>query len=210
MTNKQRLLTIVFILLSFVLWAGLLWLPGVLAKWTTPNGYGTKVDRAIPAMSITNVEGQPLSLDRFSGQFVYFYIGYLNCNGVCQSHLSTLFQLDRNAAKSLPFNIVFMTMDPERDTAEVLANRINSLGERFHGVLPASFAAGQAIARAFNVPYAKQPSRIQAYEIDHAAFVFLIDPSGRWIRTYTGRYLNAEHMLNELDYLSQGYFYDPI
>jgi protein SCO1/2 len=209
MSKKQRLLTFVFILLSFMLWASLLLLPGVLAKVSQQQGYGLVVDRAMPLMQLYDVSGEAVTQERFDGRFVYFYIGYLNCNGVCQSHLSTLFQLDRNADEAMPFDIVFMTMDPERDTPAVLERRINSLGSRFNAVMPVDFAAGQAIARQFNVPFAKQPSRTQDYEIEHAAFMFLIDPNGRWIRTYTGRFLNAEQMLNELHFLSKGYNNEP-
>ncbi|AHF02184.1 hypothetical protein THIAE_01870 [Thiomicrospira aerophila AL3] len=207
MTKKQWWLSGLFITLTLLLWGVMLILPGTLAKWSDHQAYGLVVDRPAPSWSLIDTTGQPLSLDRFAGKYVYFYIGYLNCNGVCQTHLSTLFQLDRNASPDLPFDIIFMTMDPERDTPAVLESRINSLGARFNGALPHDFAAGQVIARQFNVPFAKQPSRIQPYEIEHAAFMFLIDPNGQWVRTYTGRFLNAERMLDELTQLLQGHYH---
>lgn len=210
MSKKQWLQTGFFITLSFALWSLFLLLPGVVAKLSQEQGYGLSVDRAVPAMLLSNAKGEPMAIDDFAGRFVYFYIGYLNCNGVCQTHLSTLFQLDRNASPTLDFDIVFMTMDPERDTHEILSSRINSLGARFHAALPIDFSSGQAIAREFNVPYIKQPSRVNDYSIDHAAFIFLIDPHGRWIRTYTGRFLNADLMLSELQHLAQGYSNEPI
>lgn len=172
-------------------------IPGLVSSF---NSYGLVVNKTAPNFRLKSTDDKIVELHDFKGQFTYLYFGYLNCNGVCQTHLSTFFHLDKQSPDQ-DFKIVFITMDAQRDSQALLKQRIESLGERFIALYGNSKVEMQNLALAYKVPFYHTPGQQNDYEINHAGFVFLIDPNGQWRRTYTGRYLNYKKMQQDLQVL---------
>jgi protein SCO1/2 len=108
------------------------------------------------------------------------YFGYTYCPDVCPTELQTMAaavdRLGPDGAKVVP---VFVTVDPQRDTPEVLADYVKLFSPRLTGLTgtPAEIAS---IAREYRVYYAKvTPKNGGDYLMDHSSFVYLIGPQGR-------------------------------
>lgn len=174
-------------------------IPGLLSSF---NSYGLVVNKPAPEFELITTRDQPRQLKDYRGQFVYLYFGYLNCNGVCQTHISTFFHL-ANQTVEPEFKIAFITMDAERDSQQTLIDRIESISPKFEALRGRNRQQVQALALQYKVPFYVEPSGIKEYEINHAGFVFLIDPNGQWRRTYTGRFLDYTKMQQDLQQLNQ-------
>lgn len=198
----MRVLGLAAIMVSLVaVLAALPFLPGWM---TSSKSYGLMVNKSAPSFELLNTDNQLKSLADYRGQFIYLYFGYLNCNGVCQSHLATFFHLS-NHVKTQPFKILFITLDSARDTQQVLKQRIESIHPKFEALWTEQMSEMQALALKYQVPFYREPGKsltAQDYEMNHAGFVFLIDPDGQWRRTYTGRFLDYTKMQQDLESLA--------
>jgi protein SCO1 len=123
--------------------------------------------------------GKPVSLTDFRGKVVVLFFGYTHCPQICPTTLADLAQvmrmLDKDAER---VQVLFVTLDPERDTPELLAQYPPAFYPTFKGLSGDSMATAQA-AQAFGVIYQKQPNRNGGYDLDHSAGTYLIAPGGR-------------------------------
>src|SRR4249920_3283483 len=126
--------------------------------------------------------GNPRSLRDFRGKFVLLYFGYAFCPDVCPTDLAAMAQAIRSLGsegdKLLP---VFITLDPERDTQELLRNYVAAFHPRFVA-LRGTEDEVRRVATAYKVYFEKvRPPGSSAYLIDHMAFVFLLDREGKYL-----------------------------
>lgn len=128
---------------------------------------------------LNDATGKPVSLADFRGKVVVLFFGYTHCPQICPTTLADLAQvmslLDKDADK---VQVLFVTLDPERDTRELLAQYPPAFYPTFKGLSGDSVATTQA-AQAFGVLYQKQPSRNGSYDLDHSAGTYLIAPGGK-------------------------------
>ncbi|MCS6786765.1 MAG: SCO family protein [Thiobacillaceae bacterium] len=130
-------------------------------------------------------DGRPRRLEDFRGKAVVLFFGYTHCPDVCPTTLSDLAQ----ALKLMPpelaarVQVLFVTVDPERDTPELLKGFVTYFHPSFLGLHGSPEAVAQA-AREFKVSYRRhvEPGASD-YLIDHTAGSFVIDPAGR-LRLY--------------------------
>lgn len=127
---------------------------------------------------LTDHHGVPRTLADFRGKVVVLFFGYVHCPDVCPTTMADLAQvmakLGRDADR---VQVLFVTVDPERDTRELLSQYIPAFSPAFLG-LAGDKAATEAAARAFEVVYQKQPSKT-GYNMDHSSGAFVIDQKGR-------------------------------
>ena len=126
---------------------------------------------------LTDHHGTPRTLADFRGKVVLLFFGYVHCPDVCPTTLADMaqaMQLLGDDAKRV--QVLFVTVDPERDTTELLANFIPAFNPDFLG-LSGDAQATADVTRAFAVSYQKQPSKT-GYNVDHSAGTYLIDPQG--------------------------------
>ena len=128
--------------------------------------------------------GKPRTLADFRGKVVVLFFGYTQCPDVCPTTLSelaaTMQKLGPDAER---VQVVFVTVDPERDTPDLLARYVPAFNPSFLG-LYGDAAATAATAKEFKILYQKQPgSAPGAYSVDHSAGTYLFDPQGR-LRVY--------------------------
>ncbi|MBK9020124.1 MAG: SCO family protein [Sulfuritalea sp.] len=129
---------------------------------------------------LTDHNGKARSLADFRGKAVVLFFGYTQCPDVCPTTLSTLREtmalLGDDASR---VQVLFATLDPERDTQALLAQYVPAFHPSFLG-LYADEKAIAAVAKDFKVFYVKQPGKTPgSYSVDHSTGSYAFDPQGR-------------------------------
>jgi protein SCO1/2 len=127
--------------------------------------------------TLTTAEGKRFSSESLKGRPYVLFFGFTNCPDVCPTTLQEM----SNALAALGsdadrLSMLFVTVDPERDTAEHLKSYLSAFDQRIIG-LTGSAADIAAAARAFHVFYEKVPTS-DGYTMNHTAIVFLMDRKG--------------------------------
>ena len=131
-------------------------------------------------LALTDQNGQPRTLADFKGKVVVVFFGYTQCPDVCPTTMAELAQVKKTLGKDGDrVQGVFVTVDPERDTPEVLKAYMGSFDPTFvalRGTLDQTAAA----AKEFKVFYAKVPGKTDgSYTMDHTAGSYVIDATGK-------------------------------
>jgi protein SCO1 len=131
-------------------------------------------------LALTGHDGKPRTLADFRGKAVVLFFGYTHCPDICPTTLADMAgvmkKLGKDAAR---VQVLFVTVDPERDTAAVLSQYVPAFDPGFLG-LYGDLAATQRAAKEFKIFYEKRPgSAPGAYTVDHSAQSYVFDPQGR-------------------------------
>lgn len=128
--------------------------------------------------------GAAASVERFKGRALVVFFGYTACPDVCPTTLARYAEVMKTLGDDAKrVQVLFVTLDPQRDTAPVLATYVPWFDPSFIG-LYADDAATEAAAREFKVFFSRHSGSSGAgYSIDHSAGAYLFDPSGR-VRLY--------------------------
>lgn len=128
-----------------------------------------------------DASGKPRSLADYKGKVVALFFGYTHCPDVCPTTLADMAQVMRLLGKDADrVQVIFVTLDPERDTRELLAQYPPAFHPSFVG-LSGDAAKTAAAAGAFNIRYEKQPTTGGSYTLDHSAGTYLISPSAHTV-----------------------------
>ena len=127
---------------------------------------------------------QSRRLDDFRGKVVVMFFGYTQCPDVCPTNMSAMREVMTALGKEADrVQVLFVTVDPERDTPELLAQYVPAFHPSFIG-LYGDAAATAATASEFKIFYQKQAgSSPTTYTVDHSAGSYVFDPKGR-LRLY--------------------------
>lgn len=168
----------VLFLLWIALWGGVAC--SAVSPPETPQLRGAILLTPVPAPDfvLPNAAGDTVRLSDFHGKIVLLYFGYTFCPDVCPTTLFDLSQIQQqldNQAEQI--QVVMVTVDPQRDTAEVLSQYVKSFHETFIGLsgTPEEIAAAAA---AYGVVYEPEDTGDNFYFVAHTASVFLIDQQG--------------------------------
>ncbi|MBB5204515.1 protein SCO1/2 [Inhella inkyongensis] len=155
-------------------------------------------------LKLSDPAGQPRSLADFKGKVVVLFFGYTQCPDVCPSTLGELQLVKQELGKDGErVQGLFVTVDPERDTPELLGQYIANFGPGMTA-LRGNPEQTQAAAKEFKVFYAKVPSKDgQSYTMDHTAASFLFDPQGQ-VRVYARYGQGPKALLHDLKLLLAG------
>jgi protein SCO1/2 len=128
--------------------------------------------------------GKQRTLADFHGKAVVIFFGYTQCPDFCPTTLSELAAaMQMLGADASRVQVLFVTVDPERDTKDVLAHYVPAFYPSFLGLYGDDKATSQ-VAKEFRIIYQKQPGREPGtYTVDHSAGSYLFDPQGR-LRVY--------------------------
>lgn len=134
--------------------------------------------------SLTDHNGKPRTLADFSGKAVVVFFGYTRCPDVCPTTMVEMKEVMRKLGPDADkVQVLFVTLDPERDTQQVLAQYVPAFDPRFLG-LYADSATTLKTAKDFKVFFEKRSgSSPGSYTIDHTAASYVFDPQGR-LRLY--------------------------
>jgi len=136
--------------------------------------------------ALTDHTGKARTLADYRGKVVVLFFGYTQCPDVCPTTLTELAEvMQRLGPDATKVQVLFATIDPERDTAELLRNYVPAFDPSFVG-LYGDAAATARTAKEFKVVYQKQPGATPStYTMDHSAGTFVFDAQGR-LRLYVG------------------------
>lgn len=126
---------------------------------------------------ISSRTGEPVSLRDFKGKVVLLYFGYTTCPDVCPASLSDVAKaLDRLGRKADQVQLLFITVDPERDSPEEMEKYVQHFGGHFLGLVPQSPEETFAVATQYGIYYEKRDyGSATGYLMDHTATLTLID-----------------------------------
>jgi protein SCO1/2 len=129
-------------------------------------------------LELVDHNGRARSLEDFRGKAVVVSFGFTHCPDVCPTTLADLSQaIESLGTQAERVQVLFVTVDPERDTREVLAKYVTAFDPRFLG-LYGDAAATQRAAKEFKVYYEKRKTG-ETYSVDHSGQSYVIDPQGR-------------------------------
>jgi protein SCO1 len=133
---------------------------------------------------LSDPSGKMRTLADFRGKVVVIFFGYTQCPDACPTTLADLAAaMQKLGGDASRVQVLFVTVDPERDTPQLLSQYVPAFNPAFLG-LSGDAAATAATAREFKVLYQKQPgSTPGSYSMDHSAGTFIFDPQGR-LRLY--------------------------
>ncbi len=152
-------------------------------KFMASDVTGTKFGRDF---SLVDQNGKPRTLADFHGKAVVLFFGYTQCPDVCPTTLAELAEaMKKLGPDASRVQVLFVTVDPDRDTPQVLKEYVPAFDPAFLG-LTGDAAAIERTAKEFKVIYRKQPGATPgSYTMDHSAGTFIFDPQGR-LRVYVG------------------------
>jgi protein SCO1/2 len=148
--------------------------------------------------------GRERTMADYRGKAVVLFFGYTNCPDVCPSTLAEAARAMQEIGPDAErVQVVFVTVDPDRDTADLLANYVPAFHPGFVGLRGDARQTAETTA-SFRVFYARQPgSTPESYTIDHSAGLFVFDPQGR-LRLYHGHGTPASDLAHDLRLLLAG------
>jgi protein SCO1/2 len=141
--------------------------------------------------------GKTRALADFRGKVVVMFFGYTRCPDVCPTTLAELKAVKEQLGEDgKRLQVLFVTVDPERDTQKLLANYVPAFDPSFLGLYGDSAAIAK-VAKDFRVFYQKAPGKTpDSYTVDHTAGSYVFDPQGR-LRLFA-RHGNAANLIADI------------
>ena len=133
--------------------------------------------------TLIDQNGKTVTDSDFRGRFMLVFFGFTHCPDICPAELQVMSaSLDALGPKAAEVVPIFITLDPERDTAAVMAAYVKNFGARFVGLTGSPEAIATA-AKAYRVAYAKfqEDPASSDYSVDHSALVYLMGKDGEYV-----------------------------
>lgn len=179
--------------------AGLLSVTACSEKAETPRFKLTDVTGASfgKALALTDHNGRPRTLADFKGKVVTVFFGFTHCPDVCPTTLgemaAVMKELGGDAAR---LQVLFVTVDPERDTPEVLKRYVPAFEPSFLGMTGSAEDIART-AREFKIFYQRQNLPGGGYTMDHSAGTYILDAEGR-LRLFAQYGAGAPALLHDI------------
>jgi protein SCO1/2 len=135
--------------------------------------------RTLPALSMTNQDGQATPVNEFKGDWTLLFFGYTFCPDICPATLAQLRQLKSQLPEATRerLRIVLVSVDPNRDTPEQLKKYLGYFDAKFQG-LTGEEASLQKLANAVSIPYIPADTSKENYTVDHSGNLVILGPDG--------------------------------
>ncbi|OVZ55514.1 cytochrome c oxidase assembly protein [Pigmentiphaga sp. NML080357] len=149
-------------------------------------------------LSLTDFNGNPRTLQDFKGKVLVVFFGFVQCPDVCPTALAEFKQVKNQLGQDGErLQVVFVTVDPERDTPEILREYVTQFDPSFLGLRGDADATAR-VAKSFKVFYAKVPGKEPgSYTVDHTAGVYIYDPEGH-LRLFARHNTGAEALTSDI------------
>lgn len=154
--------------------------------------------------SLLDTNGNTKTMADYKGKAVVVFFGFTQCPDVCPTTLTEMDEaLKLLGPKADKVQVIFITVDPERDTASVLAQYVPAFNPRFVGLRPADEAGLEKVAKDFRIYYKKVPgSKPGSYTMDHSAGSYVFDQNGQ-LRLYIKHAQGPEVLAHDLKNILQ-------
>jgi protein SCO1 len=145
--------------------------------------------RALPDFSLIDHQGRRFGAPNLRGHWSLLFFGYINCPSICPATLTTLAamqaRLRAEHAAVLP-QVIFLSLDAERDTPAQLARFLPNFDPSFIGVTAADQPSVEAVARKLGVAVGIQPAAGGNYAVEHTGAILVLNPQARLTAILTG------------------------
>lgn len=141
--------------------------------------------RELNEFSLVDHRGADFDVTSLLGRWSFLFFGFSACPDICPTALAALAEVERqlqtdpDSAHPEGFNVVFVTVDPERDDAQALGQYVGVFSPRFTGVTGSREQLAE-FALQLNVAFMKVPLEGGDYSMDHTANIVMINPLGRY------------------------------
>jgi protein SCO1 len=129
-------------------------------------------------------DGKPVTDQNFRGKFMLVFFGFTHCPDICPAELQVMSAaLDQLGPKANDIIPIFITLDPERDTPQVVAAYVANFGQRFVGLSgsPEQIAEAAKAYRVIHSKFQEKGAKPDDYSIDHTALVYLMGKDGKFL-----------------------------
>jgi protein SCO1/2 len=170
-------------------------LPGKQASFQNTDVTGLDYAKGF---SLTDHTGKPRTLADYKGKVVVVFFGYTQCPDVCPTTMAEMASvMQKLGPQADQVQVLFITLDPERDTPQLLASYVPAFDKRFVGLYGTPEQTAKT-AKDFKVFYSKVPGKEPgSYTIDHMAGSYVFDKDGR-LRLFVRHGGNADSIVHDL------------
>ena len=147
---------------------------------------------------LTDHQGSKRTLADFKGKVVVLFFGYIHCPDICPTTLTELAAvIDRLGPDADKVQVLFVTLDPERDTPEILAKFVTAFNPKFTGLYGSTQETAKT-AQEYKLTYTKQAGKTAAdYTLDHSSGTYIYDQQGR-LRLYASYDLGVDALVADI------------
>ena len=186
---------------SWLLLVGVLTLSGCGASKPTFQSVDVTGADYARDFQLTDATGKPRSLADYRGKVVVMFFGYTQCPDVCPTTMAELKTVMQSLGKSADqVQVLFVTLDPSRDTPALLAQYVPAFDPRFVGLF-GDDATTAKTAKDFKIFFQRVPGPTPTtYTLDHTAGSYVFDPEGR-IRLFIRQGQTSESIAHDLKQL---------
>jgi len=177
----------------FLFWGLLL---AVLVLWMLPNkaippelqGILRAEPKTLQAFELIDQHQQSFSRERLRGKWSFVFFGYTYCPDICPTTLATLTamvkQLKNDPQGLANIQVVFVSVDPQRDTPDLIEAYLKYFNEAFQGVTGVQQDI-DSLTRQFGAAYDREPeTKTGEYLVSHTSSIFLVDPHTRLLAAF--------------------------
>ena len=149
------------------------------AEMKANGAYMLDIPRKIGDVNLVDHSGEAFNNERFNGGWTLVFFGFTYCPDVCPTTMAFLneFIQTLEGTEAEDTSVVMVSVDPVRDTVEVLAEYVPYFNPLFTGVT-GEYMDIHRFATALNTPFRKTPDQGDDYQVDHSSNVVLINPRG--------------------------------
>ncbi|MDP2800922.1 MAG: SCO family protein [Phreatobacter sp.] len=176
----------VALILSLAVLVGGLGVLAAVVHFTMPRGgqLASSSSAIGGAFSLTDQNGKPFTEKDLQGKPSLVFFGFTHCPDICPTKLFEITQLlDTLGPDAAKVNVLFVTVDPARDTTELLSTYLGSFHAVIRGLTGSEEQVTQAM-RAYRAYGRKVPLDGGGYTMDHTTFVYLMDRQGQFVSTF--------------------------
>ncbi|MFN4140686.1 SCO family protein [Aestuariivirga sp.] len=137
--------------------------------------------------TLTDQNGRRVTEKDFHGKYMLVFFGYTYCPDICPTELQVMMAaLDQMGTEAEKIQPIFVSVDPARDTPDVMKSYVENFGPRLVG-LTGSPEEVAAAAKAYRVYYARSgnTASTEDYLVDHSSIIYLMGPDGRFVKHFT-------------------------
>ena len=136
--------------------------------------------------TLVDQTGKSITDKDFRGKYMLIFFGYTYCPDVCPTELQVMMAaIDTLGPRAAEVQPIFITIDPDRDTSEVMQSYVENFGPSLVGLTGTAEQIAQ-VAKAYRVYYAKSGNtKTQDYLMDHSSIIYLMGPDGHFVKHFT-------------------------
>jgi len=161
---------------------------------------------ALPEFELIDHSGETIGRDAFRGHWSLVFFGFTHCPDICPTTLHLLSSAKKTMAENgqptLP-RIVLVSVDPERDTPDLMAQYLGYFGEGNLGIT-GSVEGVETLTKALGIFFEKQPGENGNYGVDHSAAVLVVNPQAEFHALFSGSH-QIENFVHDMPLIMAAY-----